>query len=238
MAARDAACPSAPGGFFAALDYYFCRGGRHQRRDRHAGLSPDSFDDALQHRGAGHCAVVRGAATVGIYIPPDEMDSICGRDTGRRDRLVDQMPPAVSDQDIASVAQIVESDRKFTEAMEQHLPAGAMIFQLPVVDFPESAVPGVGPYDHFRPYLFAHRLRFSYGTNKGRADGEWQHEKTQLPFGVMINELVGNGFSALYVNRNGFGDQGQKLLSALKSMGYTDEIDSQRGDLVCVILKK
>ena len=50
----------------------------------------------------------------------------------------DQAPPATSDYDLQLVAAEVKSDRDFTDAMEQRLPAGAMVFQIPVMDYPES----------------------------------------------------------------------------------------------------
>jgi len=44
------------------------------------------------------------------------------------------------------------------------------VFQLPVVDFPEvPAHLGVADYAFFRPYLYSRALRFSYGSDKGRA---------------------------------------------------------------------
>ncbi len=152
--------------------------------------------------------------------------------------LWDQMPPTVTDQDLAMLTAQVDADRKFTEAMESQLPAGAMVFQLPAMEFPEGPAPGMPPYDHLRPYLFAKQLRFSFGTDKGRPDGEWQKSTGQLPLEPMVGELVGKGFGALYVNRSGYADHGAGILDALKGMGYTNVIENDRGDVFCVILRK
>ena len=113
-----------------------------------------------------------------------------------------------------------------------------MIFQLPIMDFPESPAPGVGSYDHLRPYLYSHDLRFSFGTDKGRPDGEWQHQLAQLPFADVIAQLESTGFAAVYVNRNGFPDKGAALIKAFQGIGLGDMIESERGDLLCIFLKK
>jgi phosphoglycerol transferase len=151
--------------------------------------------------------------------------------------LADQTSPWVSDQDLAKTAQAVDSDRRFAASMEQRLSPGAMVFQLPIMAFPESPAPGVGSYDHFRPYLYAHDLRFSFGSDKGRPEVEWQQELTRLSLSEVIQELESYGFSALYINRNGFPNQAQGLVKALQAEGLNDMIESDRHDLVCVFLK-
>jgi phosphoglycerol transferase len=149
----------------------------------------------------------------------------------------DQSPPLASGSKIEQTAQQVASDRTFTEKMEQRLPAKAMVFQIPVMDFPESPVSGVGASDHFRPYLYSHQLRFSFGTDKGRADGQWQHDLAQQTLSAVIPQLESYGFSALYVNLNYFSDRGAALIKALKDMGLEGMFESDRGDLLCVMLK-
>lgn len=150
----------------------------------------------------------------------------------------EQSPPMVTDAQVMELAHQVDSDRLFFAAMEKELPAGAMVFQLPVMDFPEMAVPGVGSSDHFRPYLFAHNLRFSFGTNKGREDSAWMDSVANMPAQAMLSQVIDHGFGAVYINRNGYQDGGGSLLQTLHTMGYNTVIDSEDGDLICVILRK
>jgi hypothetical protein len=82
--------------------------------------------------------------------------------------LWDQVPRAPTAEQASTIARQVEADRQFVAQMEATLPAGAMVFQLPIMEFPEVPAPGVPPYDHFRPYLFSKQLRFSFGSMKGR----------------------------------------------------------------------
>ena len=150
----------------------------------------------------------------------------------------DQAPPLVSAADWQGTARAVASDRDFTEEMEQRLPAQAMVFQFPVMDFPESPSQGLGGYDHFRPYIYSHQLRFAFGTDKGRPQDQWRHDLERLPLGDMINRLQSYGFSALYVNLDAVADKGAPLINALKKgIDANDMFTSDRGDLLCVLLK-
>jgi hypothetical protein len=124
------------------------------------------------------------------------------------------------------------------------------------MDFPESPIPGIPSYDHFRPYLYGGRLRYSYGSMKGRPREEWQkavqqkliegavpdQQAQKIRFNIAnvnaaIDELQKRGFTALYVNRNGFPDRGRGLFEALAELGFkAPPIDSPLGDLSCLPL--
>lgn len=153
--------------------------------------------------------------------------------------LFDQNPPAPTDAELQNIASYVESDRHFAQTMERALPPGAMIFQIPIMLFPESPYPNVASYDNFRPYLYSRNLRYSFGSDKGRPREDWQIQIAQIrSLDVLIHKLEQYGFAGLYVNRNAFPtDNGEGLLQKLRSMGYDDVITSPKGDLYCVILK-
>lgn len=171
--------------------------------------------------------------------------------------LGDQVPRPPSPEQTATLARQVAADREFTGAMEAALPAGAMVFQMPVMEFPESPLPGVPSYDHFRPYLFSRSLRFSYGSMKGRERERWQPavqgkffegatldqqagmiRVNQANAKAAVDELKRLGFSAIYVNRNGFPDRGKGIEDALLALGYEKPpIRNATGDLACFILR-
>ncbi len=169
----------------------------------------------------------------------------------------DQVPRAPTAAQTAEIARQVDADREFVATMEKTLPVNAMIFQLPVMDFPESPIPGVPPYDHFRPYLYSKQLRFSFGSMKGREREKWQQqlqnvlvagaapdqEAQQIRFNTdnvrrAVDELKKLGFAAIYINRNGFPDRGKGLEEALLEIGYDKPpIRNATGDLMCVVLQ-
>ncbi|MCX6966596.1 MAG: hypothetical protein NTZ46_02255 [Verrucomicrobia bacterium] len=134
--------------------------------------------------------------------------------------LWDQTPPMASDAKIAEDARLVDSDRAFAQQMEARLPKGAMVFQLPLMEYPESPAPGMPSYDHV----------------KGRSWTEWpQHLGSSFP--EVVHALESFGFAAVYVNRNGFGqDKGAGLLQSFRNLGYTEVIESKAGDLFCILI--
>ena len=142
-------------------------------------------------------------------------------------------PPSKKEQD--AVATLVASDRSFTENMEQHLAPGARVFQLPVMEFPESPEEGVPTYDHFRPYLYSKHLAFSFGAVKGRQRDEWQQEVASLPATQLVASLLKRGFSAIYINCNGYKDKGGALIQQLQAIG-AQVIRRPNSELVCVVL--
>ena len=172
--------------------------------------------------------------------------------------LWDQVPRGPSREQTATIARQVEADREFTGKMEAALPAGAMVFQMPVMEFPESPLPGIPTYDHFRPYLYSKQLRFSYGSMKGRERETWQPavqgkffegasldqkagviRVNEANAKIAVDELKRLGFSAIYVNRNGFPDRGKGLEETLLSLGYEKPpIRNATGDLACFVLEK
>jgi phosphoglycerol transferase len=154
--------------------------------------------------------------------------------------LWDQVPPALKAEKTAIISRQIDADRQFTARMEAALPAGAMVFQLPIMEFPEAPAPGVPPYDHLRPYLFGNRLRYSFGGVKGRPDSDWQKDLARLPsLEKVVEEIKGRGFAAIYINRNGFPDRAKAIEEKLLEMGYSKPpIRNASGELSCILLEK
>jgi len=144
--------------------------------------------------------------------------------------------PPMAGEDIRMTATVVNSDRIFAQSMEAIMPKG-MIFQLPVIDYPESPIPGLSSYDHFRPYLYTHDLRYSFGSDKGRPRDAWQRVIVGMTPASQIAALERYGFSAIYINSAGYQDHGEKLLNDYKAAGRTEVIQSPLKDLYCVVLK-
>ena len=150
--------------------------------------------------------------------------------------LGDQVPAQPTGEERESIARQVSSDQKFVADMESVLPPGAMVFQFPVMDFPEAPLREVSAYDHLRPYLYSHHLRFSFGSVKGRPREEWQKNLLALTLPEAVAELKKRGFSALSVNRNAYPDGAHELEQNLRALGYSEMIQSAEGDLFCVIV--
>jgi hypothetical protein len=90
-------------------------------------------------------------------------------------------------------------------------------------------------YEHFRPYLHSHDLGFSYGVTKGRHHDRWQREAEQLGPAVMVQLLENYGFSALLINRQGYGDRAEWLLKELRGIGKS-RVLARTNDIICIAL--
>lgn len=152
--------------------------------------------------------------------------------------LLDQLPRAPGLEQQRRIARAVETDRELGRMLEGRLPRGAMVFQMPVMMFPEVAPPHqLGDYDYFRPYLATHSLRFSYGMLKGRSRGRWQGDTEELPKAEFVRRLERYGFAALYFSRRGFPDRGEKLLAELAALGRDRWIEGSLHEQVIVFLQ-
>jgi hypothetical protein len=150
--------------------------------------------------------------------------------------VFEQLPKPDHPAEMAALAAEVRADTAFGRALERALPSNAMIFQLPVLGFPEVKPPyHLGDYEHFRPYLATEHLRFSYGAPKLRSRSRWQRDLEDVPGPEVIKRLEQLGFAALYLNRRGFEDGGEKLLHELGDLGYNQRITST--DNIQVVVK-
>jgi hypothetical protein len=151
--------------------------------------------------------------------------------------VADQMPPRTRPQAIRDVGAAVAADAAFARSLEAALPPGAMLFQLPVVDFPEGTrVLGEGDYEHLRPHLHARRVRFSYGSDKGRPREAWQQRVAALEPADMAAALERIGFSGLLVNRKAYEDRAIALREALTASGRVEAWESPDRDFLFVRL--
>ena len=144
-------------------------------------------------------------------------------------RIVNK-PPQVS-----PIATAVASDRNFALSVERQMP-NSMVFQLPVAGFPEvGPIKKMGDYEHFRPYLYTKTLHYSYGTNKGRGDTEWQAQAAKLKPADMASKLESYGFGVVIINRKGYEDEGKSLIDGMLAAGKS--IIAQNNDLVAFQLR-
>jgi phosphoglycerol transferase len=120
-------------------------------------------------------------------------------------------------------AQSWESDRHLVQKIETVLGSDAMIFQLPIVPFPENPpVVNMTDYEHLRGYFHSSTLQWSYGGIKGRA-GAWQNSLPTDPK-LLVAKLRSLGFQAIWIDRNGYDDRGASLNASLNAVGLVTSI--------------
>lgn len=151
--------------------------------------------------------------------------------------VLDQLPQRWPAEVYARMSADVRSDEKLGRELEAALPHGAMIFQVPVLGFPEVLPPHrLVDYEHFRPYLTTRHLRFSYGAAKFRSRSRWQRDLENVSTEVLVRRLESYGFAALYLNRKGYEDRAERLLRELSALGYERRLHGSGGQQVVVFL--
>jgi len=152
--------------------------------------------------------------------------------------VFDQIPRRDPSEKRAERIERVRSDAEFGRALEEALPTSAMVFQLPVLGFPEVVPPHrLADYELFRPYLHTNSLRFSYGGAKFRARSRWQRDLEVLPTRELVGHLERFGFAAISINRKGFADDAESILTELRGLGYGQIVESPRKEQVAVVLR-
>jgi phosphoglycerol transferase len=103
--------------------------------------------------------------------------------------------------------QLAKNDQAFMQAIEKSVPKDSAIYQLPYIPYSDGGqVNGVGSYDHARGHLFSEKLKWSFGSMRGR-DGDWFFRKlAQLPLSEQVSVVTAMGFSGIYIDRRGFID--------------------------------
>jgi hypothetical protein len=121
--------------------------------------------------------------------------------------LWDQIPRPPDAGTQANIAKDHAADRALGLKLEKELGAGALVFQLPVMDFPEGwPRHRLKAYDHFRAYLGTDTTRFSFGARKGRAIGRWQRDYDRMPPDELFSKLELIGFNAVLIDPSGYSD--------------------------------
>ena len=109
--------------------------------------------------------------------------------------------------------------------MEQRLPPGAMVFQLPIRPYPyDTRVVRFLPYDLFRPYLVSHHLRWSYPA---LTDAQVRDEaaRSGVAPAALAARLAQDGFSAVLIDRYGYRDNADVIVEAIRAAAGRPVLD-------------
>jgi phosphoglycerol transferase len=109
------------------------------------------------------------------------------------------------------------SDKYFVSDIEQTLPKGSAVFQLPYMDFPEPRIISgtMGTYEPMSLYLYSRDLYWSYGATRGRDVDKWDKTTTALPVKAMLAKLKPAGYSGIVIDTYGYQDKGQSIIHEL-----------------------
>jgi len=142
---------------------------------------------------------------------------------GVADQSLDSAVPDPAD------AAAFHSDQVFFGALQQSLPAGSSVFQLPYRPFPESRlINDTTDSDQLRPFLNTTTLRWSAGGIKGRPQTDWPGRVGNESTANMTHDLAVAGFSGILIDRYATDDRGGALEADLEP--YTGAVRSTSPD--------
>ena len=121
----------------------------------------------------------------------------------------------------------------FVENIENSVEAGSMIYQLPYHEYPEyGPVNDMWDYHLFVGYLHSDKLKWSYGSVKGREGDSWNEEIGSLKADDMVKALKEAGFAGIYIDRRAYlAEQIEQLESDLTEATGTKPVISDNGCL-------
>jgi hypothetical protein len=103
-----------------------------------------------------------------------------------------------------------------------------MILQLPFVAYlNDNGRNSMQPYDHFKPYLVSHGLRWSYPAMSNQ-QFRWQRLAATLPTAQLVPAMRGQGFDGVLLDRHGYADAGNALKAELVASGAAVVLETNR----------
>ncbi len=135
--------------------------------------------------------------------------------------------------DYAQLNRQYGSDDRFVRDIEAAVPSHAMVFQFPAVPFPEGMTRiDMTDYQQFRGYLHSRTLRWSYGAMKGRGADAWQRNVSMGALPAQVGAISQAGFGGIWVNRDGYGDNGNAMARDLTALLHAPPLASDDGRLL------
>lgn len=132
-------------------------------------------------------------------------------------------------------ADVFEQDREFVQEIESLVSDGAMIYQLPVHNYPDGgSKKNMFPNELFNPYLHSDSVKWSYGALVYEDSYQWNYYVSKIEdVQHMVNVLCCMGFQGIYINVRGYDPTELNLLIENLS-GYleTEPICSKNGALL------
>jgi hypothetical protein len=145
--------------------------------------------------------------------------------------VFDQTPKSITfpgQPDRDQVKDQLASDRAFAESIERRLSRGSMVFELPLLEYPEAGVQLSPPLRTYytdelsKPSLLTNGLRWSWGAMKGRPE-DLTPSFVGRPVAQLLPDLAAIGYDGIYIDRRGFADHGTWLEAELNTL-----LDGQR----------
>ena len=114
----------------------------------------------------------------------------------------------------ATWAKTTKDARAYATTVNEVLPAGCGILQLPYFAYPEHGVlmGTMNDYDHFWTSLLNPQQNWSYGAVKNTTQSVWAAQLPQTPTDEQLTHLASVGFCAIHLDTNGYEKKSSELV--------------------------
>jgi len=115
-----------------------------------------------------------------------------------------------------------KQERELVRNIEIKFPKGTSVFQLPITGFPPDAgTKRMSPYDHAKPFLWSNGLMWSWPSFSQR-HRSWLDQLNGLEGEALAESLVLSKFDLIWIDRFGYEDNGDKIISSLLLTGASE----------------
>lgn len=122
---------------------------------------------------------------------------------------------------------------QFIQDIEVSLPAGAAVYQLPFMGFPEvPPLYRLGTYEHATGFTYSKNLLWNYGNMRGRPGEQFYRSLAREPASRQLEIISSLGFSGIYIDRRGYADNGDQIIAAFTSLLGQPSITRKDGQIV------
>lgn len=131
-------------------------------------------------------------------------------------------------------------DKEFFGQMANKVGDEGLVFQLPYMkSFENGPVYNIPDYDHYKGYMFADNIRWSYGATSGTENDTWYYNTANLSAQAMVRELYKQGFEGIFLNLNGYEEENGNILKEqlLITTDCEDVIYDQTGKRLYISLE-
>lgn len=127
-----------------------------------------------------------------------------------------------------------QNDKEFVTKMEQMVPPGSAIYQLPYMPFPESTpLYRLQAYDLLTGFLHSKELRWSHAGMKGRQGDLFYRALAEESIEKQLDVIRRLGFAGIYLDRRGFQDNADSIIKQLtEQLGYGPSLKRADGEVV------
>lgn len=126
----------------------------------------------------------------------------------------DQTSPAC-DPCNSNTKAVFNKERHFIESIENSLPPGSAIYQLPYMGFPEAPpILELDSYGLTAGFIHSKTLRWSFGGMKGRPGDLFYRALGEEPLSKQLEVIKKLNFAGIYIDCRAFEDNGKSIIEA------------------------